>query len=71
MPAKRVEVHAEPVDVEQVISAMERAAEANEAHAKRCMEQLDYTGELFAEDAARLREGIALLRWASHWGVLA
>lgn len=51
----------EPIDVKQVIYALERARDGLQAEADRLHEQLDYSAEFPAEDADRMREAIALL----------
>lgn len=48
-------------NLRQVIYAMERARDANRAHAARLLAKLDYNAEFPAEDADSLDEGIKLI----------
>ncbi|MBT2322564.1 hypothetical protein J7E62_09420 [Variovorax paradoxus] len=52
----------EIVDVQQIIYALERAERSLTAHADRLSRERDYSAEFPAEDAARMREAIALLQ---------
>ena len=55
-------LRAKPVDVQQIIYALERAARDLEARADRLMAAHDYSAEFPFEDAQRMHEAIALLR---------
>ncbi len=48
-------------NLRQVIYALERARDANRAHAARLLAKLDYSAEFPAEDADRLDEAIRLI----------
>lgn len=50
------------IDVQQVIYALERAATFQQRQADTLHVARDYSAELWAEDAERLREAITLLQ---------
>lgn len=58
----RAGLSAKPVDVHQIIYALERAARDLEAQADRLLAAHDYNAEFPYEDAQRMHEAIALLR---------